>query len=125
MGLARAFALHGDHLRTAHLYVVQLEASPYDIQSRLALPALLELGCRQDAEINLRAVAQGRPQTFGLALMALADASHGRLFLRPSAAASVLGTQVPNEAREIGADSARGPDGTQSAARGRNAAPRR
>lgn len=107
VGLARAAALAGDHLQAAKLYVAQLQQFPADVQTRLALArALLEMGRRREAEINLRAVAQGPPQAFGLAVTALTDAPHGRLFLRPSAAAAFLGAPIPSAARESVADRA-------------------
>lgn len=122
VGLARTAALEGDHLAAARLYMTQLEARPNDVPCRLALArALLELGRRQDAEANLRAVAQGPPQAFGLAVTTLASAPHGRLFLRPSAAAAFLGAKVPSGPRATGVGSARDPAESPPAARERDA----
>jgi hypothetical protein len=51
---------------------------------------LLEIGEREAGEATLRAAARGVPQMAGQAITSLASASHGRFFLRPSAAAKFL-----------------------------------
>jgi hypothetical protein len=51
---------------------------------------LLELGERDAGEANLREAMRGAPQMAGQAITSLAAASHGRFFLRPSAAAKFL-----------------------------------
>ncbi len=51
---------------------------------------LLEMGQREAGEASLRAATRGDPQMAGRALTSLAAASHGRFFLRPSAAVKFL-----------------------------------
>jgi hypothetical protein len=50
----------------------------------------LEMDEREAGEASLRAVAGAAPELSGMALTSLAAASHGRFFLRPSAAAKFL-----------------------------------
>ena len=51
---------------------------------------LLEIGERDAGEASLRAATGGKVQTAGQSITALASASRGRFFLRPSAAAEFL-----------------------------------
>jgi len=47
---------------------------------------------RNGGEASVREAIRGRPEMFGHAIMALAASSHGRFFLRPSAATKFLKT---------------------------------
>jgi hypothetical protein len=51
------------------------------------------MGEREAGEASLRAITRGAPQLAGQAITTLAAASHGRFFLRPSAAAKFLGVE--------------------------------
>jgi hypothetical protein len=55
---------------------------------------LLEMGERTAGEATLRSATQSGAQMAGLAITALASTSHGRFFLRPSAAAKFLGAEA-------------------------------
>jgi len=93
-GLAKATALEGDLAAAAELYRRALTLEPGDGVLRIELArCLLEMGDRDGGEAALRAVARGDARLVGLAATALAAASHGRLFLRPSAAADFLGVR--------------------------------
>lgn len=90
-GLAAARMLGGEPALAADLYRRAVEAQPADGQSRINLAkCLLELGRREEGEAALRAAATAAPRLSGLALSALAAATHGRMFLRPSAASRFL-----------------------------------
>ena len=89
--LARVMALDGEYAAAADLFRRALGLRPDDVMSRNNLGlCLLEMGQREAGEASLRAVARGAPQIAGLAITSLATASHGRFFLRPSAAAKFL-----------------------------------
>ena len=51
---------------------------------------LLEMGERDAGEASLREAMRGAPHMAGQAITTLAAASHGRFFLRPSAASKFL-----------------------------------
>jgi tetratricopeptide (TPR) repeat protein len=87
--MAGLLALEADHGAAVDHYRRALLARPDDAMTRIALArSLLEIGDRAAGEAALRAAARGDPQLGRLAMTALAAASHGRFFLRPSAAAS-------------------------------------
>lgn len=89
--LARVMALDGDYAAAADLFRRALGLRPDDAMTRNNLGAcLLEMGERETGEASLRAVVRNAPQMAGLAITSLAAASHGRFFLRPSAAAKFL-----------------------------------
>lgn len=89
--LARVLAQDGDYAEAVKLFRRALALKPDDAITRMSFGAcLLEMGEREAGEANLRLVAQGAPQMTGQAITALASASHGRFFLRPSAAARFL-----------------------------------
>ena len=89
--LAKVMALDGEYADAADLYRRALGLRPDDAMMRNNLGAcLLEMGQRDAGEASLRAVAGGAPQSAGMAITTLAAASHGRFFLRPSAAAKFL-----------------------------------
>jgi tetratricopeptide (TPR) repeat protein len=92
VALAKVMTLDGEYAGAADLYRQALKSRPDDHASRIELgKCLLEMGQREDGEANLRAAAQAAPQVTGLAITALATASHGRFFLRRSAAAHFMG----------------------------------
>ncbi|MDB5628566.1 MAG: hypothetical protein JWQ51_906 [Tardiphaga sp.] len=89
--LARIMALDGDYATAADLYRGVLARHPNDVMSRNNLAiCLLETGDRDAGEASLRDAVRAAPQITGQAMTAMAAASHGRFFLRPSAAASFL-----------------------------------
>ncbi|MGA0602956.1 tetratricopeptide repeat protein [Caulobacter sp. KR2-114] len=91
IGLARVLALQGEHAAAAELYRRALALRPDDPLTRIALgKCLLELGQRDEGEAAIRAAGRGSDALAGLALTALAATPHGRVFLRPSAAARFL-----------------------------------
>jgi tetratricopeptide (TPR) repeat protein len=92
LALAKVMALDGEYAAAADLYRRALGLRPDDAVTRSNLGACqLEMGERDMGEASLRAVASGAPQLAGMAITSLAAASHGRFFLRPSAAAKFLG----------------------------------
>jgi tetratricopeptide (TPR) repeat protein len=89
--LAKVMALDGEYAAAAELFRRALGLRPDDTVTRNNLGACqLEMGDRHAGEASLRAVASGAPQLAGMAITTLAAASHGRFFLRPSAAAKFL-----------------------------------
>ncbi len=91
VGLARVMTLDGDYAEAAELYRKVLEVRPSDAATRIELgKCLLEMGKRDAGAATLCAATQGSAELSGPATMALATASHGRFFLRRSAAAKYL-----------------------------------
>lgn len=89
--LAKVMALDGEYAAAADLYRRALGVRPDDVVTRNHLGiCLLEMGERGAGEANLRAATRGAPQMVGRSIIALASASRGRFFLRPSAAAKFL-----------------------------------
>ncbi|MEA2892568.1 MAG: hypothetical protein QOI05_3361 [Bradyrhizobium sp.] len=89
--LARVMAFDGEYVAAADLFRRALGLRPDDVMTRNNLGAcLLEMGEREAGEASLRAAVRNAPQMAGLAITSLAAASHGRFFLRPSAAAKFL-----------------------------------
>jgi Flp pilus assembly protein TadD len=89
--LAKVMALDGEYASAADLLRRALGLRPDDAVTRNSLGVcLLEMGERDAGEATLRAVAGSAPQMAGQAITSLAAASHGRFFLRPSAAAKFL-----------------------------------
>ena len=96
VALARVTALDGGYAAAADLYRQVLASRPGDAVVRIELAkCLLEMGQREAGEASLRSVARGGPALFGPTVKALAAPRHGRIFLRPSAAARFLG--IPGE----------------------------
>lgn len=94
VGLAKVMALDGEYAAAADLYRRALGMRPDDVATRTNLGICqLEMGEREVGEASLRAITRGAPQLAGQALTSLAAASHGRFFLRPSAAAKFLGVE--------------------------------
>jgi Flp pilus assembly protein TadD len=89
--LAKVLAMDGEYAAAAELFRRALALRPDDAVTRNNLGAcLLEMGERDGGEAALRAAIRSGPQMAGLAITSLAAASHGRFFLRPSAAAKFL-----------------------------------
>lgn len=88
---ARVLLLDGDYAAAAEACRHALGLRPDDAMARADLAAcLLEMGEREAAEAALRLAVRGRPQMLGRTTYALAAASHGRFFFRPSAMARFL-----------------------------------
>jgi tetratricopeptide (TPR) repeat protein len=91
VALANVLALDGEYAAAADLYRQALGLRPDDAETRISLAkCLLEMGERDAGEAALRVAARGGPHLAGPALIALAATPHGRLFLKPSAAAKFL-----------------------------------
>jgi Tfp pilus assembly protein PilF len=89
--LAKVMALDGEYAAAADLYRRALGLRPDDALTRNNLAAcLLEMGQRDAGESTLRTAVRNAPQMTGLAITSLAAASHGRFFLKPSAATQFL-----------------------------------
>jgi Tfp pilus assembly protein PilF len=95
VALAKVMALDGEYAAAAITYRRALGLRPDDAVTRNNLGiCLLEMGERDAGEASLRAAMRGDPHTVGRAITSLAAASHGRFFLRPSAAAKFLGVDA-------------------------------
>lgn len=89
--LARILFSDGDYAAAADTFRRALALSPDDAMARADLAAcLLEMGDREAGEACLRSAYHGRPQMLARTTKALANASHGRFFLRPSALTKFL-----------------------------------
>ncbi len=94
VGLAQVLALDGEYPAAADLYRRALVLRPDDRAMRVSLgKCLLEMGQRAAGETTIRAATGGSASLAGTAITALAATPHGRLFLRPSAAAKFLGVE--------------------------------
>lgn len=92
VALADVLVLDGDYAAAADLYRLALDMRPDDAMTRISFgKCLLEMDERAAGEAALRAAARHGVSTMALAITALAATSHGRFFLRPSAAAKFLG----------------------------------
>jgi Flp pilus assembly protein TadD len=86
--LARVMVLDGEYSAAADIFRRALALQPGDAMTRTNLAScLLELGERSSAEIQLREAVRAQPHLVGRAIASMASASHGRFFMRPSAAA--------------------------------------
>lgn len=91
VGLAQVLALDGEYPAAADLYRRALALRPDDVTMRVSLgKCLLEMGLREAGETAIRAATRESAALTGMAITALAATPHGRLFLRPSAAAKFL-----------------------------------
>jgi predicted Zn-dependent protease len=91
VGLAQVLALGGDYSTAADLYRRAIALRPDDTAMQVNLgKCLLEMGHRAAGETAIRAATRGSASSAGAAIAALAATPHGRLFLRPSAAAKFL-----------------------------------
>ena len=89
--LGQVIHLDGEYALAAETYRRALAIQPGDAAARRNLGAcLLEMGERDAGEASLRAAIRTAPHLTGQAIISLAAASHGRVFLRPSAAAKFL-----------------------------------
>jgi tetratricopeptide (TPR) repeat protein len=92
VALANVLVLEGEYAAAADLYRLALEMRPDDAVTRISLgKCLLEMDERGAGEAALREATRDGASAAGLAIAALAATSHGRFFLRPSAAAKFLG----------------------------------
>jgi predicted Zn-dependent protease len=91
LALARVLELDGDFSEAASLYRSALEARPGDPAAEIRLgKCLIELGERAAGEAALKRAARHSGQAAWLAVSGLAATPRGRLFLKPSDAASFL-----------------------------------
>src|SRR5215510_3604894 len=99
-GFGTAFLFEGEYERAAGRFRQVLALQSGHLRARLDLAhCLLELG-RFDAGVTeLRTVVRGAPQHYGKALKMLTSSRCGRLWLRPSMAASFL--QLPASATSV------------------------
>ena len=89
--LGQALYLDGDYAAAADAYRRVLAANPGDAAAQKNIGSCrLEMGERAAGEADLRAAVGAAPQLTGHAIAAMALASHGRLFLRLSAAIDFL-----------------------------------
>jgi predicted Zn-dependent protease len=91
MTLGQVLYLDGDYAGAADAYRQALAANPGDAGAKKNLGSCrLEMGERDAGEADLHAAVRAAPQLAGHAIAALALASHGRFFLRFSAAMDFL-----------------------------------
>ncbi len=91
MTLGQVLYLDGDYAAAADAYQSVLAVNPGDAAARKNLGTCrLEMGERAAGEAELRAAVRAAPPLAGHAIAALALASHGRFFLRLSAAMEFL-----------------------------------
>lgn len=89
--LARVMVLDGEYKAAADIFRHALALQPADAMTRTNLAScLLELGDRPGAEAQLREAVRAHPHLLGRAIASMAAGSHGRLFMRPSAADKFL-----------------------------------
>lgn len=92
--------LEGDYAGAADAYRRALAANPGDAGARANLGAChLELGERAQGEADLREAVRAAPNLSGHAIAAMAQASHGRFFLRLSAATNFIRNGPKRQAR--------------------------
>jgi tetratricopeptide (TPR) repeat protein len=90
-GCGTAFLFEGDFERAAEQFRQVLARTPEHLRARLDLAhCLLELGRFEAGVTELRIIVRVAPQHYGSALKILASSRRGRLWLRPSMAASFL-----------------------------------
>ena len=91
MTLGQVLYLDGEYAAAADAYQRVLAANPGDAAARKNLGTCrLEMGERAGGEADLRAAVRAAPPLAGHAIAAMALASHGRFFLRLSAAMDFL-----------------------------------
>ena len=91
LALAQVMYLEGDYEAAAEQFRRGLAHRPDDAMAHKNLGlCLLETGARGQGEASLKAAVRLAPELAGEAVVALAAASRGRFFLRPSAAAAFL-----------------------------------
>lgn len=90
LALAAAAIWDGDYGRAADLYRRALAIRPLD-DTRIRLgKCLLELRQREEAEALFRTAAHGLSKLAAPSVIAMVSASHGRIFLQPSATLDFL-----------------------------------
>ena len=90
-GCGTALLFEGDFEGAAEQFRQVIARHPEHVRARLDLAhCLLELGRFEAGVTELRAVVRSSPQHYGKALKMLASSRRGRLWLRPSMAASFL-----------------------------------
>ncbi len=90
LALAAAVIWNGDYAQAANLYRRALAIKPLD-DTRIRLgKCLLELRQREEAEALFRTAAHGSSRFAAPSVIAMVSASHGRIFLQPSAALDFL-----------------------------------
>jgi tetratricopeptide (TPR) repeat protein len=100
-GCGTAFLFEGDFERAAEQFRQVLARTPEHLRARLDLAhCLLELGCFEAGVAELRVIVRIAPQHYGAVLKILSSSRRGRLWLRPSMAASFLqlNDNAPNAA---------------------------
>lgn len=90
LALAAAVIWSGDYERAAGLYRRALAIKPLDDTRIRLAKCLLELRQREEAEALFRSAAHGTGKMAAPAVIGMVSASHGRIFLRPSAALDFL-----------------------------------
>jgi Flp pilus assembly protein TadD len=92
-GSGTALLFEGEFERAAAQFRLVLARIPEHVRARLDLAhCLLELGRFEAGVAELRIVVRSSPQHYGAALKILASSRRGRIWLRPSVAASFLQT---------------------------------
>ena len=90
-GCGTALLFEGEFERAAEQFRQVLAGEPGHVRARLDLAhCLLELGRFEAGVAELRTVVRSSPQHYGKALKMLASSRRGRLWLKPSMAASFL-----------------------------------
>jgi thioredoxin-like negative regulator of GroEL len=90
-GCGTALLFEGEFERAAEQFRQVLARHPDHLRARLDLAhCLLELGRFEAGVIELRIIVRTSPQHYGAALKMLASSRRGRLWLKPSMAASFL-----------------------------------
>lgn len=92
VGVAKVLVQEGAYADAAELFHRALALRPDDAATRFELgKCLLESGDRAAGEAALREATRAAPRLVCQAIVALASAPHGRVFLRPSAATRFMG----------------------------------
>jgi tetratricopeptide (TPR) repeat protein len=95
-GLGSALMARREFARALERFRQAIARDPSDTRAHLLLAScLFELGRPEEAIAHLRTLVSATPKLLGTALKACVECSRGRLWLRPSAAAAVLGAK-PN-----------------------------
>jgi tetratricopeptide (TPR) repeat protein len=90
-GCGTAFLFEGEFERAAAQFRQVIAREPGHLRARLDLAhCLLELGRFEAGVAELRVIVRSSPQHYGTALKMLASSRRGRLWLKPSMAASFL-----------------------------------
>jgi cytochrome c-type biogenesis protein CcmH/NrfG len=100
-GCGTALLFEGEFERAAEQFRQVLARTPEHLRARLDLAhCLLELGCFEAGVAELRVIVRIAPQHYGAVLKILSSSRRGRLWLRPSMAASFLqlNDKAPNAA---------------------------